>query len=151
YQLCKDAASGTGRRFPDGDRLRIVAPQPAQRVGQNRRAVAIAVAVLAELDVDVVAGELQRRRHPRVLEIPAAGVVHQILASGLHVDADRPRLGPPDQTRQAIRAAEIAEASHPGDDAAELIGTIPRGDERADAAGAAAGDATIVRILRQVV
>ena len=109
----------------------------------------VAVAVLAELDLHVVTGKLERRGHPRILEIPAAGVVHQILTAGLHEDADRPRLSAPDETRQAIGAAEIAEAANPGDHPPELVRPVPRGDERADAAGAQAGDAAFVRIARQ--
>src|SRR5207253_11120623 len=138
-------------RLSNTDRLRVVAPEPSQRVGQDRRAVAVAVAVFAELDLHVVAGELERGGHPRILEIPAAGVVHEILPSRLHEDADRPRLGAPDETRQTIGAAEVAEAADPRDHAAELVRTVPRGDERADAARADAGDAVVVRILREVV
>ena len=150
-ELRKDAASRALRRFLHRNRLRVVAPEPAQRVRKHRCAVAIAVAVFAELDLHVVARELERRRHPRVLDVPAAGVVHEILTSRLHEHADRPRLGAPDETRQTIGAAEVAEAADPRDHAAELVRTVPRGDERADAAGADAGDAVVVRILREVV
>ena len=150
-ELREDAAPRAGLRLPDGDRLRIIAPEPSQRLGKHRRAVPVAVAVLAQFDAHVVAGELQRGGHSRILEIPAARVVDEILPAGLHEDADRPRLGAANQAGQAIRASEVAEAADPGDDAAKLIRTIPRGDEGADAAGADPGDGVIVRVLRKVI
>src|SRR5262249_19606387 len=144
--LREDAAAGTGLRLCYRDRLWIVTPQPAQCVGQYRRAMAVAVAVLAEIDLGVVAGGFERGGPPPSLEGTAAGGVHEILPPGLHEDTNRPRLGAPDQPRQPIGASEVAEAADPRDHAAELIGTIPRRDEGADAARADTGDAVIVWI-----
>src|SRR5207249_11793849 len=112
----------------------------SHRAGRRRRGVRVGRAVLAQFDADVVAGELQGGGHWRILERPAARVVDEILPAGLHEDAGRPRLGAANQAGQAIRASEVAEAADPGDDAAKLIRTIPRGDEGADAAGADPGD-----------
>ena len=151
HELREDAAARAGLRLADRDRLRIFAPEPSQRVGQHRRAVAVAVTVFPQFDLHVVAGKFERGGHPGVFEVPAAGIVHQILTAGLHEDANGPRLRSPDQAREPIGAPEVAEAADPRNHTAELVGPVPRRDERADAAGADAGDAAIVRILREVV
>src|SRR5207247_9807936 len=107
YDLRKDSAPCARRRLSGGDRLRVAAPQPSQRVGQDRRTVAVAVAVFPQFELHVVAGKLERGSHPGVLEVPAAGIVDQILTARLHEDAQRSRLGPANQARQPIGAPEI--------------------------------------------
>src|SRR5205823_10826734 len=115
HQLREDAPAGAGLWLAGGNRLRVIAPQPPQCVREDRRAVAVAVPVFAEVDLHVVAGELERGGHPRVLEIPAAGVVDEVLPPGLHEDANRPRLGPSNQSGQTIGAPEVVEAADPRD------------------------------------
>src|SRR5262249_51519499 len=143
YEQRERASSGAGRRLLHRDRLRVVAPEPPQCVRQHRCPVPVAVAVLTELDPDVVARKLESGGHRRILELPAPGVIPQILPAGLHEHAERTRLAPANQAGEPIGAPEVAEAADPRDDAPKMIRPVPRRDECADAARAQAGDAVI--------
>ena len=75
----------------------LVAPQPAQRFGQDRSAVLAVVAPVAEHELVVVLLVLQRRRHLLVGQRPVAVLVVQVARAVLQEDADRLLLGLADQ------------------------------------------------------
>src|SRR5215831_10978842 len=71
-------------------RLRLIpAPEPPQRVGQDRAAVAVAEEPLAVLEAVVVAGERERFGEREVRERPVAVRVVEIVRAVLKEDANR--------------------------------------------------------------
>src|SRR5438105_1488621 len=58
--------------------VHLVAPQPAQRVGQDRATVLAVVPAVAVLEFVIVMGVFQRRRHRLVRQRPVAEQVVQV-------------------------------------------------------------------------
>src|SRR5262245_55188864 len=116
--------------------LRKVAPQPAERLGQERAAVLVRVGAVAELEAVVVAAELARRRHLLVRERPVPVLVVEVVRAVLQEDAHRPLRVLADQSRVDVAATDVREAADVADHLAKGVGPLPRDGERADAARA---------------
>ena len=136
----QDLHDGLRRGGRGADGSGIVAPEPAQGVGQDRRALLAAVPLRADDELHIVAGEAQRRRDILIADIPVAGVDVLIGGAVLHKDAQRARLVFADVGGEGVAAAQVGEAADVTDDAVELIGARPGGDEGGDAAGTRAAE-----------
>ena len=141
------------------DRLRIIAPEPAQNIGHDGCALLAAVASLAHLQLDVVARIFQRLEHHLIIDGPATRVecaewlsgYDVVLLAILHENPQRLGLGLADESGHRIRALHRDERSNETDHAAELVGPVPRRHERGHGARTRPGESPIVRIARQVV
>src|SRR5687767_11942310 len=96
---------------------RLLAPEPAQRVGKDRAAVFSTVPAVAEDELMIVAGELQRRGHFLVRERPVAVQIIEIIRAILQEDAERLRLllRFANEPRVHVAAADIGEAPDEAD------------------------------------
>ena len=125
----------------DGGLRGFFAPEPPERVGEDRPAVHGAVAVaLGVFKMDIVAHVAQGGVHVFICDRPVAVIVVEIPAHIFEIDADGLALGLADQGRIGVAAAEIDETADGGVDLAKLIGPLPRGGEGRDAAAARAAD-----------
>src|SRR3954470_9981559 len=101
----------------------VVAPEPAERVGQDRAAVLAVVAPVAGDELVVVLGKLQRRRHLLVGEEPVAERIVQIVRPVLQKYSDRlGRLSLADQRRVVMAAADVGEAADVAEHLAKCVG-----------------------------
>src|SRR5262249_33462248 len=129
------------------------APEPAQRIGQDRAAMLAVMAAVAVLKFVIVLGKLQSERHLLIGEWPVAVLVIQIGGAGLEEEPDRlwALLGFAHKCRIDIAAADIGEAADMAQHLAEQVGPLPSDRESADAAGADAADSPAGSILAQFV
>ena len=102
----------------------------------------------AELELVVVALELQRRRHLLVGQRPVAVRVVEIVAAVLQEDAERLAVALADHRGVDVAAADVGEAADVAEHLAKRVGPLPGDGERADAAGAGAADRPLVGIGR---
>src|SRR5665213_4133780 len=121
-------------------------PKPAQRIGEHRAAVGQAVAAFAEDELDLVAGELERRGHLFVGQRPAAQQDVRVSLAALHPHPDRFARRRADQVRIVVAAADGDERSAMTEHPAEGVGAIPGGGEGADAAATDAADGAPLRV-----
>ena len=126
---------GAGPSLGRRDRVFPIAPQPAQRVGQDRGALDVVVAPVALDEADVVARVLEGARHRLVPDPPVAAVDVQVTAAVLEEDADRPRLGLADERRIRVPRAQPGVGADERQHAPERIRPAPGHGEGADAAG----------------
>ena len=132
------------------DRLLPFPPPPTQRVGQDRGAVVAVVAAGARDEPHVVARILERAGHRLISDPPVAAVDVEVAAPILEEDADRPRLGLANERRVGIAAAQARVRADERAHAAERVGPVPGGRERADATGRGPADADGDRHLAAV-
>src|SRR5207244_1494737 len=131
------------RGWPGGPTLplfRIIPPQPAQRIGQDRAAVFGVVAFAAELELVVVTHEFQRGGHLLIRQRPVSMKIVEVVRAVLQKDADRFLFGFSDQRLVVVAAANVREAADRAEHFAEFVRTLPRHGPRANAAGTNAGD-----------
>src|SRR5262245_28787829 len=112
---------------------RRLAPQPAQRIGQDRPAVLAVVAAVAPLHVVVVLLVLERRFHLQIAEPPVAVLVVQVGRPVLKEDADGFVLGLADDAGIAVAAADVREAADVAEHFAEEVRPLPGDGESANA------------------
>ena len=115
---------------------RVIAPEPAQGLGEDGGGVLVVVTAVAPGVVDVVSGEFQGGEHFLVRQEPVAGVDVQIVGAILEENADGFRLGLADQSRIVIAAAQADKSADAAEDAAEGIGPFPGGGKGTDGAAA---------------
>ena len=127
------------------------APQPAERVGQDRPAVLAAVLAGAADELVVVVFEFQGRRHLLIGQPPVAELVVQIVAAVLKKDADRLVGRGADQRRIDVAAADVGEAADVAEHLAESVGPLPGDGERADAARGDAANRPALGVVGQLV
>ena len=135
----------------------VVAPEPAERVGQDGAAVLVAVEALAEDEFVVVPGERERLGHLLVGQGPVAVVVVEVVGAVLEEDADRLLGGLADQGlvvvapfAPGLAAGDVGEAADPREDLAELVRPLPGDGPGADAAAADAGDGAAVGVVAEL-
>src|SRR5690606_3483207 len=87
------------------------APQPAQRVGQDRAAVHAAMAAGSADKLVVVLFKLQCFRHLLVREPPVAVFVVDVVLAILQEDAERLRIRLANQSGIDMAAADVGEAA----------------------------------------
>src|SRR5207244_13576027 len=97
--------AATVELFRPADGFRIILPDPAQSVRQDRATVFRIVPFASDYELALVARVLERGKDFLVAEKPIARVDILILAAVLHEDAQRFGLGLADQGRQRVAAA----------------------------------------------
>jgi hypothetical protein len=137
-------------RLADTDRLRPVLPEPAHRIGEDRRGVAAAVDPLAPDVFDLIAGKRQGPLqglipHPPVADLRPAEPL--IVRAVLHEHADRLGLGFAHQDRIAVPAAHPHKRADRREHPPERVGPLPGEREGRDPARASASRAAVVRVL----
>ena len=141
---------GAGLALRRRDRVFPIAPQPAERVGQDRGALDVVVAPVSRDEADVVARVLEGAGHRLVPDPPVAAVDVQVAAAVLEEDADRPRLGLADEGGVHVTRAQSGVGADERQHAPERIGPVPGHRERADASGRGAADGPEARIGGEV-
>src|SRR5437899_153746 len=100
---------------PEGPKLLsaglLRAPQPAERIGEDRAAVLVVVAARASDELDVVLREPQRGVHLLVGQPPVPVLVVQVLLSVLQKHAQRLPRRLPDERRIDVAAPDVREAA----------------------------------------
>ena len=129
-----------------GDGLGIVAPEPAEGVGENRGAVNAVVSFIADDEGMVVAGVSEGHIDIFVGAEPAAGVDALVVAAILHKDTESFGFGFADERAEGLRATEVGKAADVAEDTAELVGPVPGGDEGGAGTGGGAGDGAIIGV-----
>src|ERR1051326_2417601 len=124
-----------------GDRPRIFAPEPAQRVGQNRRAVFAVVAFGANYQFVVVIGIAQGGAKFVI------AVDVDILQAVLEKNAQRLGLHFSYQRRINVVAAQVGKSTNEAEHAMEDVRPRPGSVERRVASGTRAGDGAIIGIV----
>src|SRR5437773_12280195 len=115
--------------------LRIIAPKPAQRIGQNRAAVFGIVALGAELELVVVSHELERGGHFLVRQWPVAVQVVEVLRAVLQENPYRLLFSFANQRWIDVASADVSETADRAEHFAKFIRPFPGDRPRADAAG----------------
>src|SRR3954470_15829611 len=118
-------------RRPHASRL-VLAPEPAERVGEDRLAVLAAVEALAVDEGVVIPLERQGLGHLLVGQGPVAVGVVEVVGAVLEEDADRLLVALADQGLVVVpplaagrAAGDVGEAADPRQDLAEIVGTLP--------------------------
>jgi hypothetical protein len=120
-------------------RFRIILPEPAQRGGEDRRAVVVVVPGLRRPGVvHLVARVAQGGEHVGVGGPPVARVAVEVLAAALEEDAQRLGLCQADERRGVVAAPQADVGADAAEDATEGIRLVPGGVEGAEGAAAAA-------------
>jgi hypothetical protein len=116
-------------------------PEPAQRVGEDRGAVLVVVAVtFSEIETHIVAHVAEGGVHVFVGGGPVAERIVEVAAAVLQENADRFALRFADERWVGVAAHEVHEATDRGEHFAKLVGALPRDGEGGDGAAAGAGD-----------
>src|SRR5207248_3840303 len=121
-------------------------PQPAQRFGQDSATVLAGVALGAEVELVIVALELQRQGHLLVRQRPVAMFVVEVLRPRLQEDANRLLRRLANLAWVDVAAADIREAADMRQHLAEHLRPLPGHGERADAAAADPADRPAVGV-----
>ena len=135
-------------------RDRLVAPQPAHHLREDRATLLLAVIADAPGVVQVVAFRLQRVRESDILQEPVLIRIVRatiVVASVLQENTDGLLLGSRHQFGENVFAADVREAADKGDDFAKIVRAKPRHGEGGASTGTRAHDAVQLRVGRDVV
>ena len=131
------------------DGLRPIVPEPADRIGEQLRAVFAVVAAVAPDVAMVVTGVGQGALHGLVGHPPIAAVDIVIVGAVLEENAESLGLGLADEARIAVAAAETDVGADDAEDAGEFRRTFPRRGEGGDGTAAGATDGAVVAGFRK--
>ena len=109
------------------------------------------VRLVADNERMVVAGVRKSHVDIFVRPEPATGVDTLVVAAVLHENSQGLGFGLTDEGTEGLGAAEVSKAANIADDAAELVGAIPRGDEGGTGARRRSGDGAVVGVVREIV
>src|SRR5436309_9199335 len=129
----------------------IVAPEPAQRLRQNRAPMFAVVAFSAEVELVIVAAELQRSRHFLVGQRPVAMQVVEVLLAILQEDADWFLFRLANQRRIDMPAPDISEAANVTEHFAKSLRMLPGDRPGTDASGTDATNGASCRVFRDII
>ena len=109
------------------------------------------MALRPEIELVIVPGKFQRRRHFLVRKRPVPMQIVQILRPILKKNPDRFLLGLADERRVNMAAPDVGETPDVTQHLAKGIRTLPSHRPRADPPAADAADGALSRVFRQVI
>ena len=129
-----------------GDRLRVIAPEPTKRVGQDGGAVTRIVAFRSDDELHIVARILQRFGHRLIRQVPGAGVDALVIRAVLEEHAQGFRLHLSDEVDIAVAAPQVGVTADETENAAKCVGPLPCCRKGRNTAGAGTGNRAVVRV-----
>src|SRR5262245_27352576 len=128
-------------------RLRPPLPQPAHRVGKDRRAVLAVVPAFAPDVLNLITGEHERTLHRLVGHPPVAWIAVVVVVAVLQKDADRLRFVFANERRIVMPPAQPDVGSDGAEDARKPVGPLPGGGESAKRPRRRSADGAVVSVL----